>query len=429
MNQESEAFWALGETRRQGFVDDADSALLFISWNTLENRLDTLNRVWGHPRVVHTAAIKAQPHPAVLRRVVSRGFGLEAASWEEVLLARLAGSPAHRVVFDSPVKTVAEILDCDQRSPGMLLNANSLEELPRLVDCRNVRVGLRINTLTVTDAPAIYCVSADESKFGVPANQASDIRAAALNFPITALHCHSGSAMASIHGAVEAVRRLACLADEINEDLRAAGVSRQITLLDIGGGLKPDSHDGQRPIRMEAYVNALRAAVPQLWSRYELVTEFGQWLFAEAGYAVSDVEYVLKRGSRHIACIHLGADFMLRDAYTTPRGVKWIAVPRSQETTRDTVAYDIAGPLCFAGDYLDRNITLPVLRMGDQLLMLGVGANAYGMWSRHCSRTIPKVVGVDFNKRCLEVLSPRSNPFLPASCIKYGAVAAPETGT
>ena len=73
----------------------------------------------------------------------------------------------------------------------------------------------------------------------------------------------------------------------------------------------------------------------------------------------------------------------------------------------------MAGPLCFAGDYLEKGIDLPALVAGDQMLYLGTGSNAYALWSRHTSRTVPAVYGVDYAQRRLEELSPRVNPFIP----------------
>jgi len=34
------------------------------------------------------------------------------------------------------------------------------------------------------------------------------------------------------------------------------------------------------------------------------------------------------------------------------------------------------------------------------------------LWSRHCSRTIPKVIGFSCEKNEIEILSERMNPFI-----------------
>lgn len=407
-----EAVWAANQLRPLRTAHD--SAALFVSWNALDAYVDALAASWKHPHSVHAVAIKSQPHPAVLRHLVQRGFGLEAATWEEVLLARAADCPPAKMVFDSPVKRPHEIEDCAQYSPGMLVNANSLEELPRLSPhADRLRLGLRINPMVEVDAPSVYQVSGDESKFGEPIANREAILEAILAVPITALHVHSGSSMKDTHGAVRALTRLRDLALEANERLAAAGLARRITTLDVGGGLLPEflNADGGAPT-MLAYTDALRAAVPELWTDFGLVTEFGQWTHFHTGYALSDVEYVLRRGDRQVAYLHLGADFLLRDAYVRPRGIAWIPLRDGHELRPGAEATDLAGPLCFAGDYLQKGVSLPVLREGDELLMLGTGSNAYALWSRHTSRSIPAVYGVDYARRSVELISPRTNPFL-----------------
>ncbi len=79
---------------------------------------------------------------------------------------------------------------------------------------------------------------------------------------------------------------------------------------------------------------------------------------------------------------------------------------------RPLVRTDIAGPLCFAGDYIQKSVMTPRLEEDDGLLMLNVGSNAFGLWSRHCSRTIPMLIGVDEEEQTLVCMSQRFNPFL-----------------
>jgi diaminopimelate decarboxylase len=363
---------------------------------------------------VHAVAIKSQPHLAVLRHMVNRGFGLEAATWEEVLLARAAGCPPEQIVFDSPVKRPHEIEDCALLSPGMLVNANSLEELDRLVPhADRLRLGLRINPMVEVDAPSVYQVSGDESKFGEPIANHTAILDAIVAAPIVALHVHSGSSVKDTQGALRALTRLRDLALEANERLANAGIERRITTLDVGGGLLPEflSSEGEAP-KMSAYTRELRAALPELWSDFSLVTEFGQWTHFHTGYALSEVEYVLQRGDRQVAYLHLGADFLLRDAYVKPRGIAWVPLRGGQELPQGDRLTDLAGPLCFAGDYLEKGVSMPAMQQGDELLFLGTGSNAYALWSRHTSRTIPAIYGVDYARRAVELLSPRTNPFL-----------------
>lgn len=405
-----EALWAARKIQR----GPEDSAVLCVSWNALDAQLNALASAWAHPRCNHAVAVKSQPHVEVLKHIVQRGFGLEAATWEEVRLARAIGCPPERIVFDSPVKRPHEIADCAAHSPGMLLNANSIEELERIAPHANrLTVGLRVNPMVETDAPSVYNVSGDESKFGEPIANTDAIVQAVLQYPIETLHVHSGSSMRNFDGAVRALTRLRDLASRCNEALAAAGSERRIHTLDVGGGLLPEHLVDGTAVQMTAYASRLREVLPELWTDYALVTEFGQWIHFHTGYALSDVEWVLQRGDRQVAYLHLGADFLLRDAYVKPRGIHWLPVRDGQALEGDRVLTDLAGPLCFAGDYLEKGVQEPALKAGDQMLYLGTGSNAYALWSRHTSRTIPAVYGVDYALQTLTELSPRVNPFIP----------------
>ena len=405
-----EALWAARKIQR----GPEDSAVLCVSWNALDAQLNALASAWAHPRCNHAVAVKSQPHVEVLKHIVQRGFGLEAATWEEVRLARAIGCPPERIVFDSPVKRPHEIADCAAHSPGMLLNANSIEELERIAPHANrLTVGLRVNPMVETDAPSVYNVSGDESKFGEPIANTDAIVQAVLQYPIETLHVHSGSSMRNFDGAVRALTRLRDLASRCNEALAVAGSERRIHTLDVGGGLLPEHLVDGTAVQMTDYASRLREVLPELWTDYALVTEFGQWIHFHTGYALSDVEWVLQRGDRQVAYLHLGADFLLRDAYVKPRGIHWLPVRDGQTLEGERVLTDLAGPLCFAGDYLEKGVQEHALKAGDQMLYLGTGSNAYALWSRHTSRTIPAVYGVDYALQTLTELSPRVNPFIP----------------
>ena len=63
----------------------------------------------------------------------------------------------------------------------------------------------------------------------------------------------------------------------------------------------------------------------------------------------------------------------------------------AQEVKGVMQPFDIAGPLCFAGDYLAHGAQLPqATAEGHWLSISATGANTYGLWPRHCSRSVPK---------------------------------------
>ena len=67
----------------------------------------------------------------------------------------------------------------------------------------------------------------------------------------------------------------------------------------------------------------------------------------------------------------------------------------------------IAGPLCFAGDFIDKNRILADIKEGDKLVIADAGANAIGMWSRHCSRACPKVIAYSLQHNTIQIIKER----------------------
>ena len=367
-----------------------DTALLITDVRLLKRRLDLLAQEFPDG-TRHAVAIKTNPHKQILATILELGFDLEAASMEEVELAFSAGAEPQQIVFDSPVKTQAEIQQCASFS-GMQVNANMLSELQRYPAELNCQLGLRINPGIDTGAPDMYAVSTDESKFGVPRAAEAEILVACLKHPVTALHMHSGSQMSDLAVQLQAIQRLFELAETIDAHRVSHGSNLRIETINIGGGL-PAERELEQPVMRNyaAQVAELAAAYP---SR-QLRTEFGQWTHRAAGYAMTRVEYV-GEGSVPNIFVHLGADLFTRHVYApaAPLVFEVLNADGIQKTGLSTT-YNVAGPLCFAGDYLARNIELPTINEGDWLLISDVGANTYGLWSRHCTRTIPKVLGID----------------------------------
>lgn len=361
-----------------------DTAAIVAHLPRLKARLAHLTAAM--PGMQHSIAIKTNPQISLLRTLVGWGYGLEAASIEEVRRAKTAGCSVDQIVFDSPVKTRLEIAEVAYER-GMLVNVNTLDELERFPADATCVLGIRINPQVHAGSPDMFDVSKNESKFGVPISNQSELIRAALAYPVGALHIHSGSQMQNLEAQKEALVGLRDVALAIN-----ALAPGKIHTLDIGGGLPSEPLEGQT--KMASYGAMVQEVFRGM--SFKLVTEFGQWVHASAGFALSAIEYVIHPDR---IFVHLGADFFMRDAYTTARPFP-LAVISSRGEWRggQQRPFDIAGPLCFAGDYLAHKKNLPGdLQESDYLVIDETGANTYALWSRHCSRTVPSYWAWDGN--------------------------------
>ncbi len=351
----------------------------FYLKKALDYRLNLL--VEHFPKnTLHAIAVKTNNHPKVLKHIADRGFGLEAASIEEVKLAQNAGVPTNKIVFDSPVKTRSEIDYCHNNLSGALVNVNCLEEIKRYPKEFSCKLGLRINPLIDVNTDKSLNVSKLNSKFGVPLNKREEIfKVLTESDQFTAVHFHIGSGISDFKPNLKAYKLLTEFIEEINEERKKNGISNSIDTLDIGGGI---DFEMEKNNGLEDFTKKLSKLTKN--NDIKIVTEFGKFIHEKNSFVSSSVEYVTKNTSdSHNAFIHVGADLFLRKVYSSMKIEYPFAVVGKEGPKQN---YRIVGPLCFAGDVLYESIQLPILNEGDEVIIFNTGANTYSMWSRHCSR-------------------------------------------
>lgn len=382
---------ALDAALESGLADDADTSVILIDLATVRRQFDRVRAAFP-AGACHAVAVKSNPLTCVLSELASWGAHAEAASAEELLLARVAGFDG-RTVWDSPAKTRREIDDALD-DPPWLTNVDSFAELERYPPGRSLQLGLRINPERRPDTIASLATGVAGSKFGVGISERDRIvEVVGLEPRLRCLHVHSGSNSRSLEPMVEGVAAVVALADEIND----GSDTPQITTIDIGGGL-PWSESADDPLSVERYANALRSRVPRLFDgRYRIVTEFGRFYHQGAGTTATRVEYVKRSGTSEVAVVHVGADSFVREVYDRDNWSLTLR-RRSGETFRSNERescddrVDVVGPLCFEGDFLQRDVAGIDPVEGGWLMIDQTGANTFSLWSRHCSRAFPKVL-------------------------------------
>jgi len=393
-----------------GRLHDDAPAVLVHDLDLMEARALALARSFP-ATALHAIAIKANPVLAILRPLVAAGLGLEAASWEEVELARAAGCPPARIVFDSPAKTRTELRRALEL--GVRLNLDNLDELARVAELHpppHTEVGLRLNPAVGAGGIASTSVAARGSRFGLPWPSSPDALVGLFErHPwLGGLHVHVGSQGCPLPLLVEAVRMVVELRRELHERLGRP----QIRWIDIGGGLPTDYGQAEPVPSLDEYVDALRREAPALLEPdVRIVTELGRALQAGCGFAVSRVEYVKEVDGRRLATVHVGADLLLRTAYAPADWSHEIVVldPEGRPRQAALAPWTVLGPLCFASDVIARDRPLPAMTEGDLLVVRDTGGYTLGMWSRHCSRGIPEVMGLRGDPPRLHVLRPRES--------------------
>ncbi|MEU9265133.1 diaminopimelate decarboxylase [Streptomyces sp. NPDC048251] len=350
------------------------------------------------PDVLHTFAAKACSLVPVLRLLADAGMGCEVASPGELRLALDAGFDPARIVLDSPAKTRREIREA--LALGVALNADNLDELDRIdalrpEDCASV-LGVRVNPQVGGGSIGAMSTATAHSKFGValrdPGARTRVVEAFARRPWLTRLHAHVGSQGCPLPLIAEGLAQTHRLAEEIN----AYVGRRQVTSLDLGGGLPVNFADDTVTPTYTEYVAALTAAEPALLDgRYQVVTEFGRSLIAKNGFTAALVEYVKDAGGRRVALTHAGGQVATRTVFMPDDWPLRVSAYGPDGTPKRTplVRQDVAGPLCFAGDVVAHDRPLPALSEGDLVVLHDTGGYYFSAHWSYNSLPRPAVYG------------------------------------
>lgn len=383
----------------QGLLGEGSPVAGFIDTEGVRASVEALHDAFAAtPGVLHTFAAKACSLVPVLRLLADCGMGCEVASPGELRLAVEAGFAASRIVLDSPAKTREEIRLA--LALGVAVNADSLDELRRVDALRHPGtasvLGLRINPQVGGGSIGPMSTATDTSKFGValrdPGAREAIVEAFSERPWLTRLHAHVGSQGCPLELIADGVARTYELAEEINA---ALGV-RQVTSLDIGGGLPVNFADETVHPSYADYVAALTEAAPGLFSgRFSLVTEFGRSLLAKNGFIGARVEYTKDAGGRRIALTHAGAQTATRTVLMPeawPLRIRAFG-PDGTPKIGPSLAQDIAGPCCFAGDVVAYGRELPELAEDDVVVLYDTGAYYFSTPWAYNSLPRPAVYG------------------------------------
>jgi len=392
-------------------VRGEDSSIIFYDLDYLEERIRHLASVFP-ASAVHGIAIKANPLHRILEILNKLNVGAEAASLGEVMIALNAGYDPKKIVYDSPVKTNEELEYA--LSEGIHLNLDSLSEIERVAKLmKKIRststLGIRINPQVGVGTILESSVAGEYSKFGVPIKtRRNELMEAFKKYDwLTGVHLHVGSQGCPMELLLQGIGIVYDFAKEINSE----SGKNQVNIFDIGGGF-PVSYDHHTPPPdLVEYATRIKTRFPELFTvNFKLFTEFGRWVHVNPGWTMSRVEYVKHDPGINTAMIHVGADLFIRECLNPSSWQHEYSVLDKHgnlKTDRDTTHYNLAGPLCFSGDILAKNVELPVTEEGDYLIIHDTGGYTFSMWSHYNSRQTPRILGYSARGDQFEVLKER----------------------
>lgn len=370
----------------QAIADELGTPTYVYAQATLERHFRVFSDAFlGRPHLV-CYSVKANGNLALLKLFASLGSGFDIVSVGELRRARVAGSPADRLVFAGVGKRRDE-MEAALAEGILLFNVESAEEL-ELLDAvgramnKRAPFALRVNPEVDAKTHRHIATGLKTSKFGIPMEEARALyqRAKRMKGVVArGVDAHIGSQLTKLSPVRAAVRKVAGFYQAMKVQGHALGY------LDVGGGLGIPYSD-EAPPSPEAYAKVVREETEEVDGT--LLLEPGRVLVGNAGVLLTRVLYRKESPSRRFVIVDAGMNDLLRPAlYEAHHQIVPVVARRGRPTE-----VDVVGPICESTDVLGKARKLVLPRQGDLLAILSAGAYGMSMASTYNSRPRPAEV-------------------------------------
>ncbi len=369
---------AIGGRKASELVADVGRTPVFVySRDLLRQRLEQLRAVLPD-RIGVNFAIKANPHPDVLRIMEPLVDGFDIASSGELAMTQAAGIDARRVSFAGPGKRDDELEAAI--STGVTLNCESSGEAGRALAIAQrlgvaPRIAIRVNPSFELKGSGMK-MGGGAKQFGVDAEKVPELarQVIAEGAEWRGLHIFTGSQALSADAIIETQGNVLNLAAELSDLIGEA-----LPKLNMGGGFGIPYFPGDEPLDLPAIGKALHGYLtdlPAALSQTELCLELGRYLVGEAGVYLCRVidrkeshgtTYLVTDGGLHHQLAASG------NFGTVVRRNYPVAIASQFDAEADDVV-NIVGCLCTPLDRLADQAIMPRSDVGDLVAVFCAGA-------------------------------------------------------
>lgn len=325
-------------------------------------------------------AVKANSNLSVIKHFADLGSGADCVSIGEVNRAIMAGIAPYKIIFSGVGKSDSEIRKAIELDI-LYINLESEAELKRVEliakELGKVsRISVRVNPNIDPQTHPYIATGLHDNKFGVDIDSAKRMYILAKNSEFldpVGIHFHIGSQLTNL----EPIYESAVIVADMIRSLDAIDIT--LKFFDVGGGLGI-VYDDEVTIEPYEYAQAIFKTLKGL--DLTIICEPGRFLTANAGYFLTKVLYEKQNGDKKFVVVDGAMNDLLRPSlYKAYHKIEAIT-----DSTSDTRAVDIVGPVCESGDFFAKDYQLPELNHNDLLVIHSTGAYGFGMGSNYNTR-------------------------------------------
>ncbi len=326
-------------------------------------------------------AFKANTNSKIIEAIKQSGLGADCVSGNEVKCAIESGFDASKVVFAGVGKSDDEI-NYGLAKDIFCFNCESLQELDVLNELAGKQnklasIALRINPNVDAHTHKYITTGLEENKFGINPYEFEtviDKLKTLANIKLIGLHFHIGSQITDL----SPFKKLCSRVNEINTYFLTKGFD--LPVINVGGGIginyqEPDKH---AIIDFAAYFKVFSNFI-EIRKDQELHFELGRAIVAQCGNLISKVLYIKNGINTNFAILDAGMTELIRPAlYQAYHKIENISTKE-----KNSIKYDIVGPICESSDCFGKAVELPETKRGDIIAIRSAGAYGEVMSSRY----------------------------------------------
>ncbi len=321
-------------------------------------------------------SMKANPNPVILKNILECNVGIDAASKQEVLLARQLGCPQENIFYSAPGKTKNDLQRCYNQC---ILIADSVNEVKRIIEISNevgeqINIGLRVNIPnSKICGNALEVMGGISSKFGISSQDVRSIINVCQknNVKIIGIHVYFGSQILDENILINNFIKIADYALNLCKDIK-------LDFVTFGGGFGIPYINSEKHLKISDITNneTLQEKIHLLRSRnIKCNLELGRYLVAESGVFCATVEDIKISSEKKYVILSAGMNAFIRPIFTK----EFHKLNNCRKSHDKLEKVTIVGNLCTPIDQYYEDYIIDNPEIGDWLWFENAGAYGYSM--------------------------------------------------
>jgi diaminopimelate decarboxylase len=304
----------------------------------------------------------------------------------EIVLEEAAGFAPKEILYISNNVTAEEMSFAVDR--GITVSVDSLSQLETFGrHFPGGRVAVRLNP-GIGDGHNEKVVTGGKSKFGIERKEIFAVKTIAERYGLTiiGINQHVGSLFLEGGRFVDACRNLLESAKDFND----------LEFVDLGGGFGVP-YRGEDRLDLEKLSHQLHQVINEFLKEYpnkkpEIKIEPGRYVVAECGILIGRVNSIKVNYDEKYVGTDIGFNVLMRPVlYDSYHEI----IVCNEEAREEKVT--VVGNICETGDIIAKNRSLPVMNVGDYIVVETTGAYGYSMSSNYNARLRPAEVLIELD--------------------------------